>query len=63
MDDDLKEALDIIQDLRAVIQLVYYEPKKQLDVNEVDESMNQARAVLAKHNYPDDMMDVENPPQ
>ncbi len=57
--DDLYEALDTIRDLRASLQLAYFEPG-ELDVNEVEADLNAAAAVLAKHGLSDDMMDARD---
>ena len=62
LDPDLFEALEIIMDLRATLQLAYFE-RDELDVNEVDDSLNAAAKVLEKHNVSDDMMDARNPPE
>ena len=62
LDPDLYEALETIMHLRATLQLAYF-TRDELDVNEVDNELNAAAKVLAKHDVSDDMMDSDNPPE
>lgn len=58
MEDNLKEALEVIKTLRATLYLAYHD-RNQIDVNEVDDAMNEGRALLEKHGESDDLMDSQ----
>lgn len=63
MDKDLEEALDAIKQLRAELWLAYekFEPDSVSTMPvSATEAMDQGKAVLRKHNSPDDMMDIED---
>lgn len=61
MDNDLKEALEAIKGLRAALwlALVPDETKPAVMNDQERNAFLAGAAVLAKHNDPDDMMDVD----
>lgn len=60
MDAELKEAIDVIRDLRAMLQLAYHD-RDEIDVNEVDASLNAAGEFMRKHGETDDMLGMKYP--
>jgi hypothetical protein len=59
LDEELKEALEAVVDLRAHLQLAYF-ARDEVDVNQVEASLNAGASLLRKHGCSDDMMDVDN---
>lgn len=61
MDKDLEEALDAIKQLRAELWLAYEKADGTSNMPLIAlKAMDQGKAVLLKHNDPDDMMDMED---
>jgi hypothetical protein len=58
MNDELKEALETIKDLRAALQLAQFELADISD-EDVNKIMAESEALLRKHGEADDIMDAE----
>jgi hypothetical protein len=56
--DDLKEALDTIQYLRAQLHIAYFD-RTQTSKTEVNKVMKDSRKVLLKHGVPDELDDAD----
>lgn len=54
MNDDLKEALQMVEILAAALQLAHHE-KQQISTRDVDREIRAAGKLLKKHNFPSDM--------
>jgi hypothetical protein len=55
MDNDLKEALETIKDLRAALHLAFDE---DLSIQDFQREMADSEALLRKHGETDDIMDT-----
>ena len=59
MNKDLKEALEVVKNLRAALQLAQFE-LAELSDEEANALLAEAEALLRKHGQKDDMMDIED---